>query len=438
MLKNIYKDLINVKTIKIVGGGWEMKEKDIILTDILGAAIRNREFNFEKYKSGSINWSDIYAEASAHQVHTLIYPIIKKLDSQIGPNATLMARWNISVISCGAQMICDEVWLGEVIEALDNAKIQTMVLKGMAVNKCYPYPELRTMGDADILVHESDIDGATEILRELGYIAEKDQKTKHIEFFKKNSISIELHRLLIDYDFMRNKESFHTEIWESPVEINIGMAKAKALSWEMQVLHLCLHMAAHITYGGFGLRQLCDLVMVVEKKIEQINWDIIVGKAIYYGVEQFVFAIFTVCNNLFNMEVPSAILNMNNVSKEKVDELIEDIFLSGAFGKKDMKRSAANVLVNNSNVAKDLEDKNNFSKAVRILFPTREMMAKRCKYLYVKKNPMLLPFAWIHRIVYGLVRKDFDYDDKKALFKDNELNKIAMERNYLLEWLGLK
>ena len=96
------------------------------------------------------------------------------------------------------------------------------------------------------------------------------------------------------------------------------------------------------------------------------------------------------------------------------------------------------MLVNNSNVAKDLEDKNKFSKAIQILFPTREMMAKRCKYLYVKKNPMLLPFAWIHRIVYGLVRKDFDYDDKKALYKDNELNKIAMERNYLLEWLGLK
>jgi len=421
-------------------GGWEMKEKDIILTDMLGAAIRNKEFQIDKYKTKPINWGDIYEEAAAHQVHTLIYPVIKKIDHEIGPDSKLMALWNISVMSCGIQMICDEVWIGEVIEALNTLGIKAIILKGMAINKYYPYPELRTMGDADILVCENDIDRATEILKEMGYISNKDQNTKHVEFFKPNSLSIELHRLLVDYSFMQNADELQRDVWKKPIEINIGVAKALTLSLEMQVLHLCIHMAAHITYGGFGLRQLCDLVIVVEAKGEQINWNIIAEKSIKYGVEQFVFAIFEVCNSLFQMEIPSAIANIKqgSRSKEKVDRLIEDIFLSGTFGRKDIQRSSANVLVNNSNNAEDLEYNNKFSKAIQILFPNRGKMSKRYKYLYVKKNILFLPLAWIHRIGYGLVRKDFNYKDKKAIFKDNEINSIAKERNSLLEWLGLR
>lgn len=422
-----------------MGGGWEMKGKDILLTKILCAAIRNREFEIDKYKAKPIDWHEIYAEAIAHQVHTLIYPVVKKIDPQIGPDEKLMALWNISVMSCGIQMICDEVWLGEVVETLNTVGIRVIVLKGMAINKCYIYPELRTMGDADILVQEKDINAATEVLKELGYIAEKDQKTKHIKFFKNKSISIELHRLLIDYDFMQNKESFHNEVWNQLIEINLGAVKAYALSWEMQVLHLCIHMAEHITYGGFGLRQVSDLVMVVETNREQIDWNNILQRSIYYGVEQFVFAIFAVCNTLFQMEVPEEFAVMGKINYEKVDQLIEDILLGGNSGKKDIVRTSANVLINNSgNGEALLEYKNVFLKVIHIIFPNREIMARRKKYLYVKKSPLLLPLAWVHRIAYGLKRKDFNFKDKKAIFKDNKLNNIARERHNLLEWLGLR
>ncbi|MHB8062199.1 MAG: nucleotidyltransferase domain-containing protein [Ruminiclostridium sp.] len=415
-----------------------MRGKDIILTDILGAAIRNREFQIDKYKNKPIDWGGIYAEAVAHQVHTLIFPIIKKIDPQIGPDEKLMALWNISVISCGIKMICDDIWIGEVIEAFNTVGIKAIVLKGMAINKCYPYPELRTMGDADILVYENDIDRATEILKVMGYLSEKDQKTKHIEFFKKNCISIELHRLLVDYNFMQNVDELQKEVWNKPIEINIGVAKALALSWEMQVLHLCIHMSAHITYGGFGLRQLCDLVMVVETKRELLNWNIVVDKSIKYGIDHFIYAIFLVCNRLFQLQIPVEISCKNERDNEKVDKLIEDILLGANSGKKDKKRTAANVLINNSSNSEALEYKNIFLKAIHILFPNRELMAKRYKYIYVRKSPLLLPFAWIHRIAYGLARKDFNYKDKKAIFKDTELTNIAKERYSLLEWLGLR
>lgn len=415
-----------------------MKERDIILTELLSAAIRNGEFQIDEYKNKPIEWEDIYAQSMAHQVHTLIYPVIKKIDIQFGPDAKLRALWNISVMSCGIQMICDEVWIGEVIETFNTVGIKAIVLKGMAINKCYPYPELRTMGDADILINEYDIDRATEILKGKGYLPHKDLKTKHIEFLKKNSISIELHRVLTNYDFIQNINELQEEAWNKPIEINIGVTKALALSLEMQVVHLCIHMAVHITYGGIGLRQLCDLVMVVETKRELINWNIVVDMSIKYDIEHFTNGIFLVCSRLFHMEIPREICCKYEKNDEKVDKLIEDILLGGNLGKKDIQRSSANVLINNSFSTQDLEYKNIFSKAIHILFPNREMMARRNKYIYVKRTPLFLPLAWIHRIGYGLVRKDFKYEDKKAIFKDSRLNNIANERNSILEWLGLR
>ncbi|PYG89486.1 putative nucleotidyltransferase-like protein [Ruminiclostridium sufflavum DSM 19573] len=415
-----------------------MTAKDRLLTEILRTAIYSKEFYIDKSVADSINWEEIYKEARAHQVHTLIYPVIKQVDPSMGPDDKLMAVWNISVMSCGIQMICDEIWLGEVIENLAAAGIDSIVLKGMAINKCYPYPELRTMGDADILVHEEDMVRAAEVLERLGYFGQRDTKTKHIEFFKKNSITIELHRLLIDYDFMRYKESFHDEIWKNRVSVNLGTIKANILSWEMQILHICIHMASHISHGGFGLRQLCDLVIVTEAKRNEINWNIVRDRSIKYGIDNFVYAIFLACNRIFEMEVPPEIAFRSIREHGKIDKLIEDILAGGNMGRKDIYRTSANVLLNNSSTGGELKYRSKFSKAVHLLFPDRNKLVKRKKYMYVRRTPLFLPLAWMHRIAYGVKRKDFSFHDKKEIFRNSELNLMAEERNNLLEWLGLR
>lgn len=415
-----------------------MKEKDIILTELLSASIRNEKVDIESYIGRNTDWQEIFLEAGAHQVHTLIYPAIKSRSESIGLEGTVMERWKQAVMSCGFQMICDEVWIGEVLEILNSYGIKTIVLKGMVINKLYPYPELRTMGDSDILVREKDLEKASEILQGMGYVQKKDINTKHVEFHKDNFITIELHRLLADYSFIRNADTLNNDAWSNPIEITIGNTKTLALSWEMQVVHSLIHMASHISHGGIGLRQLCDLVIIIEKGQDKIDWNIVHHKSIKYGVDHFMFAIFAVCKRLFNVNIPSVLSSEININNEKVELLIEDILTGGNFGKKDLKRTSANVLVNNSGGGKDQLYGNKLVNAINIIFPSRDKMAYRYKYLYVNKNPLLLPVAWIHRIAYGITRRDFNFNHKKAIFKDDSLINMARDRNNLLEWLGLR
>ncbi|MDF2986011.1 MAG: hypothetical protein K0R50_1521, partial [Eubacterium sp.] len=406
-----------------------MKEKDIILTELLSASIRYRKVNIESYRDRSMDWQEIFMEAGAHQVHTLIYPTVKGFSEEIGVESAIMDKWKQSVMSCGFQMICDEVWMGEVLQILNSYGIKTIVLKGMVINKWYPCPELRTMGDSDILVREKDLEKASELLLGMGYSQKKDINTKHVEFYKDNFITIELHRLLADYSFIRNSDALNYDAWNNPMEIDIGNTKALALSWDMQAVHLLIHMASHISHGGIGLRQLCDFVIVVEKGREKIDWNIVHNKSIKYGVDHFMYAIFAVCQTLFQVEIPSVLSSEIEIANGKVELLIEDILTGGNFGKKDLKRTSANVLVNNSGGGKDQLYKNKLVNAINIIFPSRDKMAYRYKYLYVNKNPLLLPAAWMHRIAYGIIRKDYNFKHKKAIFKDDSLINMARDRN---------
>jgi len=160
---------------------------------------------------------------------------------------------------------------------------------------------------------------------------------------------------LTNDDFVRNIKELQKEAWNKPIELNIGEAKALALSWEMQVLHLCIHMAVHITYGGLGLRQLSDLFVVLETKRELIDWNNVVYMSIKYDIEHFTNGIFLVCSKLFQMDLPYAIASKNEIDNEKIEKLIDDILSGGNFGKKNIQRTSANVLINNSYNTEDLK-----------------------------------------------------------------------------------
>ncbi len=81
---------------------------------------------------------------------------------------------------------------------LERAQIQFVPLKGSVIRKYYAEPWMRTSCDIDILVHEADLEKATEIIAgELGY--EIGQKGRHdVPFNSQTGVHLELHYSLIE------------------------------------------------------------------------------------------------------------------------------------------------------------------------------------------------------------------------------------------------
>ena len=192
-------------------------------------------------------------------------------------------------------------------------------------------------------------------------------------------------------------------------------------------------MAAHLAATGFGVRQLCDLVLLVEKKNEEIDWNSFIMKARMYGFEKFSLIMFLLCKELFHMEVPKELEIKSVNNKKYVSALIDEIFEAGVHGKKEMSNQFA------TQVAFNFEDKDSnatlgaIKRYFRFIFPRIDDMSD--KYSYAKKIKILAPIAWIHHLFAGIFTSEYSFKDKFEFLTKGAAT--AVNRNKLLDWMEL-
>lgn len=405
-------------------------QKNIV--DMLSAAVRKKNVVFNNDEK--INWNDLIEEAEAHKVTPLIYSSISKDDAiKVMDKETLNSiKKKVFYSSVGQSSHIKRV--AEVLEKFNNAGIPLIVLKGLVVRDYYPIPDLRTMCDADVLVHEEDLEKVSALMVSLGFTKskEKDDHGAHLVFYK-GTLIFEVHWTLINDRFFKGDKSFEDKLWDDVMEVNVGGVKALSLGLEDLAVHLCTHMAVHLAYSGFGVRQLTDLVVLVEKKGSEINWTSFIEKTKECGVYRFAMAIFEICNRLFDMEITEAIKKEKKLKDKYIEMLIEDIFASGVHGKKDKERVfAAEFAFDQGEGATD-GTSSIVKKFFKLLFPPISSMSD--KYSYAKKYKIFAPIAWIHHLFEGIANKEYSFSSKVKMATSTVA--VANKRNRLLKELEL-
>ena len=148
-------------------------------------------------------------------------------------------------------------------EALEEAQIPFLPLKGAVLRGYYPEAWMRTSCDIDILVHEEDVDRAVDILVDKhGYVSEGyayNEKGVHdVSLFSPNKAHLELHFDLIEDGLANEASKVLREVWNSAV-IREGFAFWYEMPDEMFYFYHIAHMAKHLENGGCGVRPLIDL-----------------------------------------------------------------------------------------------------------------------------------------------------------------------------------
>lgn len=400
--------------------------------DILSAGIRGKSADKVYY---NVEWDEVIDLADKHKVDGIIYLALRKskLISNIGEEkiSLLKQKAAITVITQSRHIS----GLSTVLNKINERNIPVIVLKGLVVREFYPQPDQRSMNDADILVHEGDVEKVKQLLIDMGYVYLEDHKASHhIALVHHKYPFIELHWNLFKRDGFSNElEHYERLIWRRAIKVNVGEAEVLSLSYEDLALHLCMHMAAHLAATGFGVRQLCDLVLLVEHNGDEIDWNSFIMKARMYGFEKFGKIIFLLCNKLFNMEAPKEI-NIKVVNNKKyVSALLDEIFEAGVHGKKEMANQFA------TQVAFNFEEKDSnatlgaINRYFRFIFPKIDDMSD--KYSYAKKVKILAPIAWIHHLFAGVFASEYSFKDKVEFLTKGAAK--AANRNKLLDWMEL-
>ncbi len=417
-----------------------MLEHSAVLIQLLSSAIYGKHPDAVPDQT---NWDALYEEAKAHQVHTLIYPLLEELPKELRPDASFLETYKCEVLREAALQILHIEQMEKVFTAFMEASIPIIALKGLIIREYYPHPELRTMGDADVLVHSADLQKAHKVLTSLGYRREKVSE-RHIAYLHTVYPEIELHEILTLNEASENKKHFSDTVWNNAHYDYVGEVPVLVLSVEDQILHLLFHTIHHIMLSGIGIRQICDLTLFLNAHLNDFAWEDILAEMREYGWEKFASTIFQVCHQLFKLPVPAFILKENSSDSTIYHQLlIEDILNSGVYGKRTKEREASrHILLYMKNsaatVASDITQSkpagHNADKLVHLLrffFPSPDKL--HYQYRYVRKYPLLLPLAWLHRAVYNLRQLSvLPFVYKKKFTASYE------KRIKLLQWLQLR
>lgn len=325
------------------------------------------------------------------------------------------------------QMMRSENQINEIkrlMAAFDEAGIDYLPLKGTHMKHLYPKPELRQMGDADILIREAQYPEAKKVLQGLGFTFKC--ANPHDYTWITDSLYLELHITMFPFvlkDFFR----YYGDGWKL-AELD-ERHQYRFISPEDEYIYIFTHYAKHYRGGGIGLRHLTDLwvyrrahpsmddskIADTLKSLKLYDFYINTMNLLKYWLYE------DVCSELSNIPV----------DVEKAEFMSKYIFASGNWGS--VKSHALGTAVremHNSN-SEQFDQKKGF---IKLIFPPLETM--RVRYPILKKIPVLLPIFWGVRIFVALTSRRKNIQKH---WKGNQYSTVERIETYqeALDYVGL-
>lgn len=311
------------------------------LLEYLGQSLKNTDSPCEIPELNAEEWERIYALADRHEVSVLMGDIFNSVNlSDKTQNVFQLktARTVHKVITLQALNV-------RLTALLSRAGITAVTLKGYAVARLYPVPEFRKTTDIDLFFFSSeDAKKAENILCENGFKPSKEWHANHhsVLISEKNE-SVELHTAWAD-EFKDKRLNRSLKIMQKEslnhfAPIDCDGAKLYAYDTAYQAVFLLIHMIGHFVGGGFGLRNLCDWVILWESCEDENSKKAFVKMAQDSGTEKFAKAVTSVCAEYLGLSKEKCPFPYDKLTeKELTDEFLRDILDAGEFGYSESER----------------------------------------------------------------------------------------------------
>ena len=336
------------------------------------------------------NWNTICAWANSHKLGGIFYaqctgalhdsPALRQLSAAFG--GAISHAVNLQADYAAARA------------ALKENGIPHVPVKGVVIAPFYPDPELRTMGDIDILVHQENREEIKQALTACGFINTKWSENEWD--YKKGATLFELHAELMKMHQQRETEfsKYLNSFWEHVVTDEKGNM---SLDPDFHFLYLVAHIAIHFRWVGVGFRQFFDLAIMMERSGIQYDWSAIHAAAEQMGFDRFLECALAMVERWFGTPSPYGTACLE---ESLFTTVTEKIFADGVFG-----------FGNKSNEVHDLEKNARGSKlplpllklktASKLAFPPYRDLVTSSKYAYLRGRPYLLPVAWVRRAIHS-------------------------------------
>ena len=373
---------------------------------LIKAALTGKKVELPK----DLNLEEVFKIAKKHNIITIIY--YGALVCEIESNNPLMNQ--LFIETCKNIAISEQQMYAfrEVCKAFDSNEIEYMPLKGTLLKKMYPKPEMRIMGDADILIKTEQYEEIKPIMQSLGY-SEKTESDHEFIWFKAHSL-IELHKRIIP-SYNKDYFAYYGDGWNLAKIID---GTRYAMTDEDNMIYLFTHFAKHYRDAGIGIKHIVDLWVYrnCHKNMDEQYIKQELKKLQLYNFYE-------------NIVRTLSVWFEDNTPDEVTDFVTAVIFNSGVFGTKEAQILSSAVKTSKTyGNAKSVKNKK-FLTA--IFLPYKSMCIV---FPILKKAPYLLPIMWVVRCIRTIIfKREKIKATKKVISKitDNKMNDYQKSLNYV-------
>jgi hypothetical protein len=378
--------------------------------------------------TGTIDWQTINDIARKHAIIPLILHTAITFAADRRPPDDMMKGWKSYTINAVVQNERSMLAQAEVVSALQAASIPCAILKGASVATLYPRPEMRVLGDIDILVREDHCAEAVKLIENDGYRKHESDHAFHIGFDKAGTY-LELHYAVTQFPDSAIGRQIKVRLHDAVNRVktaSIDQYTFPVLAESDQALSLLLHMERHMVDGGIGLRQLCDWCVFIDSLKPELLQNEVIPAIRECQLFQFASTLTRICVAYLGLDGSKHQWCMH-VSNKTANELLEDILDSGNIISRNLERAASSTFIKGEESSDSKQSM--FSSAVKNL----TLSAKK-QFPICNKLPVLLPVFWVYIPVRYLYRSMKGTRPKQSVRK---IAGYAMKRKRLYRKLEL-
>lgn len=299
--------------------------------------------------------------------------------------------------------------------AFADAGIHYMPLKGCNMRPRYPKPELRLMGDSDILIRLDQYEQIAPIMESLGFACKTE--SDHEFIWENSALNVELHKRIVP-SYNKDLHAYFGSGWDFSARQE---GFCHVMGPEDEFVYLFAHFAKHYRGGGIGCRHVTDLWVFLRchPGLDQV---LVAEKLKKLGLTEF----------YENIRRLLAVWFWDVPGDEKTDFITACVFDGGIWGGKE-DHVLSEGLRNNGGDHHGLRSRVRY--LLRLAFPNS--LAMRGQYPVLRKWPLLLPVMYLWRPFdkIFLQRKSLKiHREKLSMLSTDRLR----SREAALEYVGLR
>lgn len=371
--------------------------------------------NSQKLNSLDVEYTELWQVARAHNLAPIVFSVTKDIQCAKDQKEEYKA-FQDSFYDAITRYDVQAGVMQELDKVLCQNEIKHIFFKGSKIKELYPIPELRLMGDVDVLIAQDDRD------RTKDKLTSKDFELLHsngpVYDYVKDDVLIEMHTKIISGRVgSADAEGYFLDA------INHGVFDGYCgeLDPSYHFEYLIAHIAHHFWFYGAGVKLILDLAIML--KSYNIDIQKVISDLSEIGLGKFARLMISICYKWFGV---GEILETDT---EKTEEFLLSF---GAFG--NVNRDKGAVI---KRKALEQGDKSDFATKLKLAFPSYEKM-KNIPYIsFMEGKPYLLPIGWIYRIYYNLKHKKEFLIEATSTIGSKDTTKRAKEELEFFEEIEL-